>query len=183
MPWQVEMLKGLAIPWCIDCNRDALMQAVAAVGAVIMPHNLYLHSALVKTRKIDRGDPAAVKQANKYFFIEVIEGLTKSCNNLRLLRGGVAYILEGSPVQYSNTSVKTAVPAVLDDTTQKILTEFFCQGGHCHIRQLRDQHSGNLGVCKRFVRDHLRPGVQQLRGGGIGLRRCVLPTRPVRTER
>ncbi len=46
------------------------MQAVAALGAVLMPHNLYLHSALVKTRKIDRKNPAAVKQANKYFFIE-----------------------------------------------------------------------------------------------------------------
>lgn len=35
-----------------------------------MPHNLYLHSALVKTRKIDRNNPKAVKQANKYFLIE-----------------------------------------------------------------------------------------------------------------
>lgn len=35
-----------------------------------MPHNLYLHSALVKSRGVDRRKPSAVRQANKYFFIE-----------------------------------------------------------------------------------------------------------------
>lgn len=35
-----------------------------------MPHNLYLHSALVKSRDIDRTKPAKVKDANLYFFIE-----------------------------------------------------------------------------------------------------------------
>ena len=48
MPDQVEVLKGLFIPACIGCNSKALLQAVGIVGAVIMPHNLYLHSALVK---------------------------------------------------------------------------------------------------------------------------------------
>jgi natural resistance-associated macrophage protein 2 len=35
-----------------------------------MPHNLYLHSALVKSRKVDRTQPTKVKEANYYFFIE-----------------------------------------------------------------------------------------------------------------
>jgi len=35
-----------------------------------MPHNLYLHSALVKSRDVDRRKTGAVRQANKYFFIE-----------------------------------------------------------------------------------------------------------------
>ena len=32
-------------------NSEEILQAVGAVGAIIMPHNLYLHSALVKTRQ------------------------------------------------------------------------------------------------------------------------------------
>lgn len=67
---QIGILKGLFIPWCIDCSSDAWLQAVAAVGAIIMPHNLYLHSALVKTRSVDINDKRAVRVANKYFFIE-----------------------------------------------------------------------------------------------------------------
>lgn len=40
------------------------------IGAVIMPHNLYLHSALVKSRDIDRTKKEDVKEANMYFFVE-----------------------------------------------------------------------------------------------------------------
>lgn len=79
------------MPWCKDCNENVLLQAVGIVGAVIMPHNLYLHSALVKVRKtvqyvfngfllllffilqsrdIDRRQPKKVSEANFYFFIE-----------------------------------------------------------------------------------------------------------------
>lgn len=65
-----EIVKGSLIPWCADCDSSALMQAVGIVGAVIMPHNLYLHSALVKSRSIDRKNPSKVKEANYYFFIE-----------------------------------------------------------------------------------------------------------------
>lgn len=35
-----------------------------------MPHNLYLHSALVKSREIDRTKPEKVRDANLYFFVE-----------------------------------------------------------------------------------------------------------------
>lgn len=47
-PNQVEVLEGMVIPWCTNCGSKELLQAVGIVGAVIMPHNLYLHSALVK---------------------------------------------------------------------------------------------------------------------------------------
>lgn len=42
------MAKGLVTPWCTNCQESALLQAVGIVGAIIMPHNLYLHSGLVK---------------------------------------------------------------------------------------------------------------------------------------
>ncbi len=35
-------------------DRDTLYVAVAMLGATVMPHNLYLHSALVQTRRIGR---------------------------------------------------------------------------------------------------------------------------------
>lgn len=49
-PNQGAVLEGMFVPWCSDCNSDVLLQAVGVVGAVIMPHNLYLHSALVKVK-------------------------------------------------------------------------------------------------------------------------------------
>lgn len=47
-PNQEQLLKGLFIPYCQNCGTPQLEQAVGIVGAVIMPHNMYLHSALVK---------------------------------------------------------------------------------------------------------------------------------------
>ncbi|XP_059184418.1 natural resistance-associated macrophage protein 2-like [Centropristis striata] len=69
-PDQGELLKGMFVPYCAGCGPVQLEQAVGIVGAVIMPHNIYLHSALVKSREIDRKNKKEVKEANKYFFIE-----------------------------------------------------------------------------------------------------------------
>ncbi|XP_045209773.2 natural resistance-associated macrophage protein 2-like isoform X2 [Mercenaria mercenaria] len=70
VPNQVSILKGLFIPWCEDCNKAEIQQLVGIVGAVIMPHNIYLHSALVLSRDIDRRDKGAVREANMYNSIE-----------------------------------------------------------------------------------------------------------------
>jgi manganese transport protein len=44
---------------------EALYIGIGIIGATVMPHNLYLHSALVQTRKIERTD-AGIKQALKF---------------------------------------------------------------------------------------------------------------------
>ncbi|XP_077269133.1 solute carrier family member malvolio isoform X1 [Temnothorax americanus] len=71
-PSQIDVISGMFVPWYNGMNYDnkVLLQAVGIVGAVIMPHNLYLHSALVKSRDIDRRQPAKIKDANMYYFIE-----------------------------------------------------------------------------------------------------------------
>lgn len=69
-PKELKVVEGLAIPFCSDCGSDELMQAVGIIGAIIMPHNLYLHSALVKSRKVDRTKKEEVREANRYVFIE-----------------------------------------------------------------------------------------------------------------
>uniref|UniRef100_A0A8D2N8V2 Natural resistance-associated macrophage protein 1 n=1 Tax=Zonotrichia albicollis TaxID=44394 RepID=A0A8D2N8V2_ZONAL len=71
-PRQVEVLKGIFLPSCPGCGRKELLQAMGIIGAIIMPHNIFLHSSLVKTRVIDRSKKEAVREANMYF-------LTESC--------------------------------------------------------------------------------------------------------
>ncbi len=50
-------------------NDGALYIAVGIIGATVMPHNLYLHSALVQTRKINP-DKKGIKTAIKYNLID-----------------------------------------------------------------------------------------------------------------
>ncbi|MEO6539442.1 MAG: Nramp family divalent metal transporter [Ferruginibacter sp.] len=57
-----ELAKGF-IPGAL--SDEALYIGIGIIGATVMPHNLYLHSALVQTRKIDRTD-YGIKQAIKF---------------------------------------------------------------------------------------------------------------------
>ena len=50
-------------------NNAALYIAIGIIGATVMPHNLYLHSALVQTRKIKR-DEKGIRRALKLNFID-----------------------------------------------------------------------------------------------------------------
>eukprot|EP00092_Neocalanus_flemingeri_P010971 GFUD01011814.1.p1 GENE.GFUD01011814.1~~GFUD01011814.1.p1 ORF type:complete len:593 (-),score=189.96 GFUD01011814.1:61-1839(-) len=74
-PDQGEVVKGMLLPICPGCGHKELLQAVGVIGAIIMPHNLYLHSALVKSRDIDRTKKREVREANFYFFIEAAVAL------------------------------------------------------------------------------------------------------------
>jgi len=61
-PQLVDVARGF-IPGTM--NQEALYIAIGIIGATVMPHNLYLHSALVQTRKIDRTD-FGIRQAIKF---------------------------------------------------------------------------------------------------------------------
>lgn len=50
-------------------NKEALYIAIGIIGATVMPHNLYLHSALVQTRKIQAGD-INIRKALKLNFLD-----------------------------------------------------------------------------------------------------------------
>lgn len=50
-------------------GEAALYIAIGIIGATVMPHNLYLHSSLVQTRKFDR-TKSGIKQALKYNFVD-----------------------------------------------------------------------------------------------------------------
>jgi manganese transport protein len=58
--------KGITAPLP---TQTALYLAIGIIGATVMPHNLYLHSALVQTRKIAT-DKSSIKSALKNNFVD-----------------------------------------------------------------------------------------------------------------
>jgi manganese transport protein len=70
-PDAAEVVKGLvpSIP-----SGAALYIAIGIIGATVMPHNLYLHSSLVQTRKFDRSFKG-IKQAIRYNLIDSVIAL------------------------------------------------------------------------------------------------------------
>ncbi|CAG8734398.1 22388_t:CDS:2, partial [Gigaspora rosea] len=99
-----EIFKGILIP---IVPSNAVVEAVALIGAVIMPHNLFLHSALVMTRKTDRNSKSKIKEANFYFSIE--SALALFCSFLI----NMAIVVVFASVFYSHNDTKR-LPGLYD---------------------------------------------------------------------
>ncbi|KAL1298016.1 metal transporter Nramp1 [Arachis hypogaea] len=66
-PVAKEVLKGLFVPELKGSGATGL--AISLLGAMVMPHNLFLHSALVLSRKIPRS-VRGIKEACRFYLIE-----------------------------------------------------------------------------------------------------------------
>ncbi|HEV8377894.1 MAG TPA: Nramp family divalent metal transporter [Tepidisphaeraceae bacterium] len=55
-------------------DASSLFIAIGIIGATVMPHNLYLHSALVQSRAVER-TKAGLKEATKYNLIDSVVAL------------------------------------------------------------------------------------------------------------
>ena len=69
MFWAKPSLSGIAAGLIPRLNGNSLYTAIAMLGATVMPHNLYLHSALVQTRKIGKSTKEK-RSACKYNLVD-----------------------------------------------------------------------------------------------------------------
>lgn len=100
---------------------EALYIGIGIIGATVMPHNLYLHSALVQTRKIDRTD-TGIRQALRFNRIDTTIAL-----NLAFLVNAAILVLAASVFFKSGNShvaeIKEAhrlLPGFLGDLAPKL---------------------------------------------------------------
>lgn len=88
-PQLTEVAKGF-VP--SGLSHTALYIAIGIIGATVMPHNLYLHSALVQTRKFPKDD-IGLSRAIKFNFIDsaVALNLAFFVNAAILILAGTAF--------------------------------------------------------------------------------------------
>ena len=93
-----EVAKGFAPSFP---DNEALYIAIGIIGATVMPHNLYLHSALVQSRKIDKSD-LGIQQALKFNRIDTTIALNLAffVNAAILVLAGTVFFSSG----HSNVS-------------------------------------------------------------------------------
>jgi manganese transport protein len=72
-PSFAEMGHALFVP--VFPHGDMLVLAIGIIGATVMPHNLYLHSALVQSRKLQKDEPA-IRTAIRFNTIDSTVALT-----------------------------------------------------------------------------------------------------------
>jgi manganese transport protein len=72
-PSFLEMGRALVTPHFREAGM--LYVAIGIIGATVMPHNLYLHSALVQSRKFQK-DEASIRRAIQFNSIDSVVALT-----------------------------------------------------------------------------------------------------------
>jgi manganese transport protein len=69
----LEMGRGLLMPSLRQAGM--IYVAIGIIGATVMPHNLYLHSALVQSRKLQK-DESSIRSAVRFNTIDSVTALT-----------------------------------------------------------------------------------------------------------
>lgn len=89
-----QVIRGFAPTIDIVRNPDMLYLALGILGATVMPHNLYLHSAIVQTRRHDgtlEGKREAIKYATWDSTIALMFALTVNASILILAASAFHY--------------------------------------------------------------------------------------------
>ena len=109
-----EVVKGF-VPSFPD--SEALYIAIGIIGATVMPHNLYLHSALVQSRKIDRTD-AGIQQAIKFNRIDTTIALNLAffVNAAILVLAGTIFFNSGNSSVAEIKEAHRLLPSFLGNT-------------------------------------------------------------------
>jgi manganese transport protein len=103
-PSFVEMGKALVTPHLREAGM--LYIAIGIIGATVMPHNLYLHSALVQSRRVQH-DESSIRSALRFNTIDSVLALSVA------FFINAAILVLAAMVFYGKTSVTTATGHVV----------------------------------------------------------------------
>ncbi|TNV80349.1 hypothetical protein FGO68_gene15737 [Halteria grandinella] len=114
-----EVLFGTLVP---TIPAGTFPQAIGLIGAVIMPHNLHLHSSLVLSRKINTNSKSSVHEANVYNAIESAMSLFISFM--------ISFAVVGTFAHYHDTQTPDQIDLNLRNADQALYQSF---GQHARI--------------------------------------------------
>lgn len=99
----VEIDWGLAArSWVTPSIPEGSMLIIMSVlGAVVMPHNLFLHSEVVQSREYNKGDESSIRKLLKYEFYDTLfsMGVGWAINSAMILLAASAFFVNHTPVE------------------------------------------------------------------------------------
>jgi manganese transport protein len=145
------------VPW-ID-NRS-LYVAVAMLGATVMPHNLYLHSALVQTRRIGHS-PEEKRTACKYNLIDSVVALNGAMfiNAAILILAGAVFFVHHQDVTEISQAYLLLAPLLTTVVASKLFgIALFCSG---QSSTLTGTMAGQI-IMEGFLNIRVQPWLRRL---------------------
>jgi manganese transport protein len=167
-PDMAAVARGFVPTMQILRDRDMLYIAIGILGATVMPHNLYLHSSIVQTRRYEESAHGK-REAVKFAFLDSTIALTTALfiNAAILIVAAAAF----------NTSGHTQVAEIQD--AYKLLTPLLGVTGASAVFALALLASGQNStltgtlagqiVMEGFLDLRLRPWVRRLITRGIAI--------------
>jgi manganese transport protein len=134
--------------------------AMGIIGATVMPHNLYLHSALVQTRRIER-TTEGVRTANKFNLIDSVVALNAAflVNAAILVMAAAVFHSRGVVVSELKQAYTTLSPLVGHAAASTLFAvALICSG---QSSTLTGTLAGQI-VMEGFLQIRLRPWLRRL---------------------
>jgi manganese transport protein len=167
-PAMAEVARGFIPTASIITDKEQLYIAIGILGATVMPHNLYLHSSIVQTRRYEE-TAAGKKEAVRFAFIDSTIALTMA------LFINAAILIVAAATFHTSGHIEVAE---IQDAYQ-LLTPLLGVGGASAVFALALLASGQNStltgtlagqiVMEGFLDLRLRPWVRRLITRGIAI--------------
>jgi manganese transport protein len=141
-------------------SGESLYVAIAMLGATVMPHNLYLHSALVQTRAI--GDSAESKQeASRFNFLDSATALSAALfiNAGILILAAAVFHVRGVPVTGLEQAYQLLAPLLGSTMAATLFAVALLASGQSST--FTGTFAGQI-VMEGFLNLRMRPWLRQL---------------------
>ena len=92
--------------------EGSLLIIMSVLGAVVMPHNLFLHSEVVQSREYNKGDARSIRRLLKYEFYDTLfsMGVGWAINSAMILLAASAFFANGIQVEELQQAQSLLVP-------------------------------------------------------------------------
>ena len=81
--------------------EGSMLIIMSVLGAVVMPHNLFLHSEVVQSREYNKGDESSIRKLLKYEFYDTLfsMGVGWAINSAMILLAASTFFVNHTPVE------------------------------------------------------------------------------------
>lgn len=108
--WPLAM-KGWVTP---SIPEGSMMIIMSVLGAVVMPHNLFLHSEIIQSRQWNLEDDKVIKKQLDYEFVDTLfsMGIGWAINSAMILLAAATFFKAGKPVDELQQAQSLLTPLV-----------------------------------------------------------------------
>lgn len=94
--------------------QGSMLVILSILGAVIMPHNLFLHSEVIQSREFNRSEPSVMKKQLRFEFLDTIlsMGIGWLINSAMIILAAATFFLQGIAVDELEQAAALLTPLV-----------------------------------------------------------------------